>query len=78
MHSAGVPEVTRRMDAAFTDGEMLINLRAEGDPVKLAAAVTKALADAVVQQPGMTVEISQMQHFRPGQPKPTHRVGGVR
>jgi hypothetical protein len=77
VQSAGVPEVTRRMDGAFTEGELLINLRAEGDPVKLAATVTKALADAVAKQPGLAVEISQMEHFRPGQPKPTHRVGLV-
>ncbi len=61
------------MQATITDGEMLINLRAEGDPVKLAATVTKALAG----QPGLAVEISQMEHFRLGQPKPPHRVAGV-
>jgi hypothetical protein len=61
----------------FTEGELLINLRAEGDPEVLAASVMKALVKVAEASPGLTLEQVHLEHFRPGQPKPTHRVAKV-
>jgi hypothetical protein len=65
------------MAGAFTEGELLINLRAEGDPDVLAASGMTALVKVVETTSGLSLEQVHLEHFRPGQPKPTHRVGQV-
>ena len=66
-------EARRSLDVPFTKGNLLLNLRAEGDPAALTAAVQAALAEL------KHVKLRQvnLQSFRPGQPNPTHRVDKV-
>jgi hypothetical protein len=54
-------------------GHLIVNLRAEGDPAGLAAVVTRALDAAAVAR-NLTCRVEHEEHFRPGQPKPTHRL----
>jgi Ni2+-binding GTPase involved in maturation of urease and hydrogenase len=61
---------------ALTAGELIVNLRAEGDPEELRTAVTDALA-AVAASRGMTATVVHAEHFRPSRPVPTYRVVSV-
>ena len=60
-------ELSRRMDGAVAQGELLINLRAEGAPKKLERIVARHLK-------GLPVCWQEKAAFRPGKPKPVHRV----
>ena len=65
------PQFAGGLDAETRGGKLLINLRAEGDPELLAATVREGLGRTLEEVPH-TVEA--FAHFRPGQPRPTHRV----
>jgi G3E family GTPase len=57
----------------LTEGELILNLRAEGDPELLktiAMAELRETADAM----GVTCTLEHSEHFRPGRPEPTHRM----
>ncbi len=71
------PELSHRLSDPLDDGELLLNLRAEADPVLLDSAVRSALTDVAEYGYGLTVKIEHSEHFRPGQPNPTHRVASV-
>ena len=77
VRSAGQAESTRQMHGDFTVGELLVNLRAEGDPDRLASSVCKAIASTAEKVSGLKLNGVRLEHFRPGQPKPTHRVSTV-
>jgi len=66
-----VPELSADLDAPVENGQLIINLRAEGDPEILRAAVETALAATPAQ---LTATLDHLEHFRPGKPEPTHRV----
>jgi len=66
------PQFAGGLDAETRGGRLLINLRAEGDPERLAVAVRESLGRAMN---GTRHTVEEFAHFRPGQPKPTHRVG---
>lgn len=66
------PEVTSRMQAVVEGGTLTVNLRAESAPAVLERVLREALAS--LQAGGVVSSISELQAFRPGQPKPTHRI----
>jgi G3E family GTPase len=68
----GRPELRHRLAEDITEGELTINLRAEGNPEHLKNAVHSALDDA--SEAGITVAIAHCEHFRPARPQPTHRM----
>jgi G3E family GTPase len=57
----------------LTDGELIVNLRAEGDPDQL-KAMAHAGVDRVAREMGVTAAVEHSEHFRPGRPEPTHRM----
>jgi len=63
-------ELSRSMKGQVAAGELLINLRAEGAPTKLERIVARHLKGLPVRWEGKAA-------FRPGQPKPVHRVSAV-
>lgn len=67
------PELSHTLQDEVTSGELIINLRAEGDPALLRRAVADALA-AVTAARGVRAETVHMEHFRPARPTPTHRM----
>ncbi len=69
--SEEAPAFAGGLDGPLKQGELLINLRAEGDPAKLGRMVKEALRRALEKVPH---EIAIFDAFRPGQPVPTHRV----
>ncbi|MBP7948440.1 MAG: cobalamin biosynthesis protein P47K [Verrucomicrobiales bacterium] len=68
------PELSHRLADPLEIGELLLNLRAEAPPEVLDAAVQQALQEVCSGGFSLTVGISHAQHFRPGQPNPTHRI----
>ena len=61
------------IEGAIGAGEVIINLRAEGDPEVLDEETSAALA-ASAGHAGLQVAVQHAEHFRPGRPVPTHRV----
>ena len=66
-----VPELSADLDAPIESGQLIINLRAEGDPDALRAAVETAISNA---PSGLSATLDHLEHFRPGKPEPTHRI----
>jgi Ni2+-binding GTPase involved in maturation of urease and hydrogenase len=65
-------ELPHRLQEPLTDGELIVNLRAEGDPEPLK---TMALAGLAAAAPaGVAATVEHIEHFRPGRPEPTHRM----
>ena len=75
VRSGSAPELTRRMAEPLTGGRLLINLRAEADPDVLVAATFAVLDGQMERRPRLVLSAVESQHFRPGKPVPTHRVG---
>lgn len=67
----GTPESLYRLQDDVQSGELIINLRAEGDPDLLRAAVEEILQSV---PPHSSVNIEHIEAFRPGKPTPTHRM----
>jgi hypothetical protein len=57
-----------------TDGQLIINLRAEAAPDVLGTVVREALAAAGEAWPTLQATLDHLEHFRPGKPTPTYRV----
>jgi len=68
-----VAELSHALDGELSRGELIVNLRAEGDPARLAAVVDTAILDAADAN-SLVVSPVHSEHFRPGQPNPTHRL----
>ncbi len=67
-------ELSHRLSEPLEDGELLLNLRAEADPDALATAVRAALDSVLRGRFSLDYRADHLEHFRPGQPVPTHRV----
>ena len=65
-------ELSHTLADPIDSGELLINLRAEAAPEALDAAVTATLAG--LKTKNIDSKLSHSEHFRPGQPVPTHRI----
>ncbi len=70
-----VPEMGMTLDEPSTSGQLIINLRAEGDPEELIRAVTESLDHVTSNVPTLSATVEHEEHFRPGKPSPTHRDG---
>jgi len=66
------PELSHRLTDEIDHGELLINLRAEAAPEVLEQALQATLTMLRTRQ--LEVKLTHCEHFRPGQPVPTHRV----
>lgn len=69
----GVAEAAHLLAEDLSSGELIVNLRAEGDPDRLKAIATSALTDAA-RDVGVVAMMRHSEHFRPGRPEPTHRM----
>jgi G3E family GTPase len=67
-------ESVHRLADDLTDGELIVNLRAEGDPDELKAVALAGL-DHAAREMGIATTVEHIEHFRPGRPEPTHRMG---
>jgi G3E family GTPase len=67
------PETPFQLADDLTEGELIVNLRAEGDPSRL-NDITIAALDAVARDCRVQIAVDHIEHFRPGRPQPTHRM----
>ena len=66
------PELSHRLGDPLTDGELLLNLRAEGEPDALREGVEQSLRE-VSGSHRIEAIIRDVSAFRPGRPVPVHR-----
>ena len=69
----GRAESPHRLAEEVDEGELILNLRAEGDPEQL-RAVAMAGLEATAREAGVAATVEHSEHFRPGRPEPTHRM----
>ena len=72
----GAPEMSHSLAEPLAEGQLIINLRAEGDPGNFHSATLHA-ANASALMYRCTVAIEHEEHFRPARPVPTHRLATV-
>lgn len=72
----GQPELSHRFDEAIVEGQLILNLRAEGDPDRLHVVAEQTLVDAS-RAMGIEATIEHREYFRPGRPSPTHRMATI-
>jgi G3E family GTPase len=73
VRSDSTPELGMELDEPSEGGQLIINLRAEGDPASLMQAVSDSLAATTPKFASLTATLEHEEHFRPGKPTPTHR-----
>jgi G3E family GTPase len=69
-----VPELSQKLSEPIESGDLVINLRAEGDPELLHNSLTRSLHDLVESTPNLFARLEHSEYFRPGKPTPTHRL----
>jgi hypothetical protein len=69
-------ELSHDLAEPLEAGQLLLNLRAEGDPDQLRVLAETELAE-LAREFGLTVAVAHAEAFRPGRPVPTHRLTGV-
>ena len=69
-----VPELTLRLEEPILVGQVVVNCRAEADPVNLRSALEHGLASLKKEFPRADFRLDHLEHFRPGRPQPTHRL----
>jgi Ni2+-binding GTPase involved in maturation of urease and hydrogenase len=69
----GTPELSHLLQAPLPSGELIINLRAEGDPEILRSIALTACRECADAH-GVEVTVVHAESFRPAKPEPTHRM----
>ena len=67
-------ELSQELQEALESGRIIINVRAEASPELLRAAIREAVTGCGRDVPGLHAELEHLEVFRPGQPRPTHRI----
>jgi G3E family GTPase len=73
VRSDGTPEMSHTLAEPLGSGELVLNLRAEGDPEQLEATIRGALA-AASPEAGVRFHVDHLERFRPARPVPVHRM----
>jgi hypothetical protein len=66
-------ELSHELAEPLEEGELLVNLRAEGDPAQLRKLVEERLQNLATGQK-LSVSVGHLEAFRPGRPEPTYRL----
>ncbi|MDA7559880.1 cobalamin biosynthesis protein P47K [bacterium] len=69
-----IPELSQELPEDITEGQLIINLRAEANPTLLKQAVIEAIQQMKTDHPEVKGTLDHVEHFRPGKPEPTHRL----
>jgi hypothetical protein len=67
-----VPELSHRLREEMRSGELIVNLRAEGEPEVLRETILKAVSACTARVEAVS-SVVHVDHFRPAKPSPTHR-----
>ena len=76
VRSDGSVELSHELSDPLFAGDLLVNLRAEGDPEVLRQVVSGSI-DQVAERFQVKVAVGHAEAFRPAPPTPTHRVTSV-
>lgn len=68
-----MPELAHRLVGPLERGELIVNLRAEGDPQLLSETALRVLRHAA-EQFRLALTVHHREAFRPARPTPTHRL----
>ncbi len=68
------PEFSQSLSDPLDRGQIIVNLRAEGDPRDLQQAVASAVA--ALNSDNLTMEVDHLECFKPAEPKPVYRMSG--
>ena len=69
------PEFTQTLSDPLSDGELIVNLRAEGEPEWLEASLRAGLATCSDRFGRLDLE--HLESFKPGEPKPVYRMASA-
>lgn len=72
----GAPEMSHSLEEPLRGGQLILNLRAEGDPGVLRKAALEAVA-SLKDDRGLAAATEHLEHFRPARPSPVHRLTGI-
>jgi hypothetical protein len=67
------PESSHRLQEEMRAGELIVNLRAEGDPQVLHAILMRDVLPESCRRMAVAASVVHLEHFRPAKPSPTHR-----
>lgn len=70
----GEPYLAHSLGAELQSGELILNLRAEGDPETLYNSLTAALRIVATERLKLDVTFEHAERFRPPKPVPTYRM----
>lgn len=75
VRTEATPEFSHRLVEPVEAAELLLNMRAEADPDVLENLTRILLGKTAADRAGRSLEVAIVaaEHFRPGQPEPTHR-----
>jgi len=76
VRSDAKPELSHRLDEPLMKGELTLNLRAQGPPELIRLLTERSLA-TLQRDSKLTVRVKHLESFRPGPPRPTHRLTAV-
>jgi G3E family GTPase len=68
-----IPELTLRLEEPVASGQVVVNCRAEADPLTLRRALESGLVSLKEKFAHADFQLDHLEHFRPGRPQPTHR-----
>ncbi|MFQ5489148.1 MAG: GTP-binding protein [Phycisphaerae bacterium] len=71
------PDVRESLLDDVGAANLIVNLRAEGDPDLLRQVTLESVQACAQARPGLALTVEHMEHFRPAKPTPTHRVEAV-
>ncbi len=70
-----VPELSQEIEEAIPGGQVIVNVRAEADAEILRQGLAQTLAALKQAWPTVAANVEHEEHFQPGRPQPTHRMG---
>ncbi len=73
----GSAELSHSLKEPLAAGQLIVNLRAEGDPERLRSVAMDAARSCAAGKPGLRVILEHIEHFRPARPVPTYRMATV-
>jgi len=69
-------QLSHELAEPLEDGELIINLRAEGEP-ELLRRLAETTLNAVSAEQNVAATVVHGEAFRPGRPEPTHRLASI-
>jgi hypothetical protein len=66
-------ESSHLLQEEMRSGELIVNLRAEGDPQVLHDILIRDVLPEVCRRTAIAASVMHVEHFRPAKPSPTHR-----